>query len=179
MVTVPSWCTRPTNSDSPSSVSPPGIAFGGMLPPLTGTQVGLQPQRTCGSAIGMFFKLGIIALCLSNLFFYTFSRLSLSVTHLVIAFSMFRTAPGDVADGMTGLHLAGDESTLVMSPTDEKRLLVMSTLDRVGWYHPSGRITPAHVSPMVSFRRCGRRRARIYNYVLILSPIHPHSSQVI
>ena len=170
MVTVSSWCTRPTNSGSPSSVSPPGIAFGGMLPPLTGTQVGLQPQRTCGSAIGTFFKLGIIALCLFNLFFYTFSRLSLSITHLVIAFSMFRAAPGDVADGMTGLHLARNEGTLVMSPTDEKRLLVMSTLDRIGWYHPSGRITPAHVSRVESMiRRCGRRRARIYNYVLILS----------
>ncbi|KYN38301.1 Cytochrome P450 4C1 [Trachymyrmex septentrionalis] len=72
MVTVPSWCTRPTNSGSPSSVSPPGIAFGGMLPPFTGTQVGLQPQRTCGSAMETFFKLGIIALCPSNRFFYTF-----------------------------------------------------------------------------------------------------------
>ncbi|KYN15336.1 hypothetical protein ALC57_12385 [Trachymyrmex cornetzi] len=79
MVTVPSWCTRPTNSGSPSSVSPPGIAFGGMLPPLTGTQVGLQPQRTCGSAMGTFFKLGIIALCLFNRFFYTFSDTSLRV----------------------------------------------------------------------------------------------------
>ena len=89
------------------------------MPPLTGTQVGLQPQRTCGSAMGMFFKLGIIVLCLFDGFFYTFSRLSLSVIHLVIGFSMFRAAPGDVADGVTGLYLTGDEGTFVMGPTDE------------------------------------------------------------
>ncbi|KYM96398.1 Cytochrome P450 4V3 [Cyphomyrmex costatus] len=72
MVTVPSWCTRPTNSGSPSSVSPPGIAFGGTLPPFTGTHVGLQPQRTCARKCnGTFRKLKIIAF---DRFFYVLSR---------------------------------------------------------------------------------------------------------
>lgn len=83
---------------------------------------------------------------------------------------MLGAAPGDVANGMTGFHLAGDESTLVVSPADEQGLAVVSTLDRVGWYHPAGRVAPARTSGIEStdFHRRGRR-ARIYNYVLMLS----------
>lgn len=92
-----------------------------------------------------------------------------SITHLVVALSMLGTAPGDIADGVTGLHLAGDEGTLVVSPTDEQRLAVVSTLDRVGWYHPAGRVAPAHTSRVepTNVHRGGRRRAGIYNYVML------------
>jgi len=84
---------------------------------------------------------------------------------------MFGAAPGDVANGVTGLHLAGEEGTLVMSPTDEQRLVVVSTLDRIGGYHPAGRVAPGCTSRVEStdFQRRGRCCARIYNYILMLS----------
>lgn len=82
---------------------------------------------------------------------------------------MLGAAPGDVANRVTGLHLAGDESTLVVSPTDKQGLAVVSTFDRVGWYHPAGRVAPAHASRVepTDLQRCRRCRARIYNYVML------------
>lgn len=84
---------------------------------------------------------------------------------------MLFAAPGDVADGVAGLHLAGNKSTLMMSPTDEQGPVVVSTLDRVRRYHSAGRVAPAHASRVEStdFQRCGRRRARIYNHILMFN----------
>lgn len=83
---------------------------------------------------------------------------------------MLAAAPGDVADGVTGLHLARNKGTLVVSPTDEQGLAVVSTLDRIGWYHPTGRVAPADASRVQSSADVywrGRRRAGIYNYVML------------
>lgn len=163
IVTVPSYGARPMNKVSPSSVSPPGIAFGGTFPPSVGIQTGLHPQRTYFLEVKKLVIFVISLFCFEN-------TLYLKNAYLIIGFSILHPTPSYVTNSMARFNFAWDKSSFMLCPANEQRFFIRSSFYSTRWNYTIRRITPTVVTD-VNCWWCWRPWivcCKMFNFLIIL-----------